>query len=507
MTLSIPLTLVMATCAASSESDAPAHPDRTLGDRCTASGEQLRALVDAFLSEPVTPARTQQFEHDVQDALRALGRHVVHDTYNHVEPAAIADQPRHAQFERERYTRVGAKTPQNVWTVFGQIVVRRAGYRPSRAGEPMIFPLAHRLGLVHGASPALAARACQLLAEAGAHQQRVLDRLRTDHGVGWGVKKLRQVSQAVSDEMAEYRHDAQVDQLLAWLAAAWASTGRHKPVVCAGRDGITLRLRLTRGSLYEVASTGTISVYDRRGTRLGTVYLAYTPESGQPTMSGALTAVIRDVLTRWEAPLPRLCYVTDAGDNETGYYDHVLQGMTHPRTGAALEWVRVVDYYHASERVWTLANVLFGTDRRAVGWAKKMLTWLLRAGGVNRVLHSAAAFRVARTLTRAQKMEYDRAYAYLRNRMGHMEYAKYRRVGVPLGSGVTEAACKTVFTQRLKLSGMRWTKEGAQTILNLRVILLSGIWEVVYGRVLAARPQPIMGGHVAAEPNELEIAA
>ncbi|OWK40859.1 hypothetical protein FRUB_04751 [Fimbriiglobus ruber] len=316
------------------------------------------------------------------------------------------------------------------------------------------------------------------------------------------------MSQVVSDEMAEYRHDAQVDQLLAWLAAAGASTGRHKPVACVGRDGITLRLRMTRGSLYEVASTGTVSVYDRRGIRLGTVYPAYAPASGQSAMSQALTAVIRDVLTRWEGPLPRWCDVTDAGDNETGYDDHVLRGMTHPRTGAALAWVRVVDYYHASERVWALANVVFGNASRAVRWAKTMRKWFLRpGGGVNRVRHSATAFRVARTLTRVQKKEYDRAYAYLRNRMGHLDDARYRRVGVPLGSGVTGAACKTVFTQRLKLSGMRWTKEGTQTIPNLRVILLSGIWGAVYGRVLAARPQPIMGGYRASEPDEIGIAA
>ena len=61
-----------------------------------------------------------------------------------------------------------------------------------------------------------------------------------------------------------------------------------------------------------------------------------------------------------------------------------------------------------------------------------------------------------------------------------------RRLGIPLGSGVTEAACKTVYTQRLKLSGMRWQKAGAQTILTLRVILLSGVWEQVYEQTLEA---------------------
>ena len=67
-----------------------------------------------------------------------------------------------------------------------------------------------------------------------------------------------------------------------------------------------------------------------------------------------------------------------------------------------------------------------------------------------------------------------------------MRYEEYRRLGMPIGSGVTEAACKTVFTQRLKLSGMRWKKAGAQTILTLRVILLSGVWEQVYQRILEA---------------------
>jgi hypothetical protein len=67
-----------------------------------------------------------------------------------------------------------------------------------------------------------------------------------------------------------------------------------------------------------------------------------------------------------------------------------------------------------------------------------------------------------------------------------MQYAAFRTQGLPIGSGITEAACKTVFTQRLKLSGMRWSLPGAQTILNLRVVLLSGLWEGVYQATVEA---------------------
>jgi pyruvate dehydrogenase E1 component len=82
-------------------------------------------------------------------------------------------------------------------------------------------------------------------------------------------------------------------------------------------------------------------------------------------------------------------------------------------------------------------------------------------------------------MTNARRKEFDKAYNYLRARTKHMQYAAYRHQGLPIGSGVTEAACKTVFTQRFKLSGMRWSLDGAQTILNLRVIILSGLWVIV----------------------------
>ena len=75
--------------------------------------------------------------------------------------------------------------------------------------------------------------------------------------------------------------------------------------------------------------------------------------------------------------------------------------------------------------------------------------------------------------------DYQRAYDYMRKRMGHMRYDEYRRVGLPIGSGVTGAAFKTVYTQRLKLSGMRWKRAGARTILTLRVILLRAEFEAV----------------------------
>jgi hypothetical protein len=59
-------------------------------------------------------------------------------------------------------------------------------------------------------------------------------------------------------------------------------------------------------------------------------------------------------------------------------------------------------------------------------------------------------------------------------------------VGLPIGSGVTEAACKTIVNYRFKQSGMRWHYVTGQHILDLRVLLKSGVWRRVYCAALSS---------------------
>jgi hypothetical protein len=449
--------------------------------------DRIRALVDGLRRGPVSPTVVAQFERDLLLVVRELARVATQWTYNQLEPAAAPAAPSQVDFEGSSYRRLGKKTPQQVSTLFGTITLRRLGYRaPASDGEPVLFPLCRELGLVQGATPALVERVARYQAESGATQQQTLERLRREHGLSWGVKRLRQVTAFVAAAMEEHRAEAQAEQVLRWLEQAQASRGRHRPVLSVGRDGITLGMRIKRFSIYEVASTGTLTVYDRRGRRLGTVYLAHTPEPGQVTLSAQLTHLLQEILRRWQGPLPRLSYVTDAGDNETTYYQKVLRRLRHPRTGERLDWFWVVDYYHASERLWTMAEALFGKGQKSWAWGRKMQKLLLKPGGVGRVLHSAAALRSRLQPIGKRLADFRRAYKYLQARRQHLRYADYRRMGLPIGSGVTEAACKTVFTQRLKLSGMRWKKEGALTILKLRVLLLSGVWYEVYERTLRA---------------------
>jgi hypothetical protein len=123
------------------------------------------------------------------------------------------------------------------------------------------------------------------------------------------------------------------------------------------------------------------------------------------------------------------------------------------------------------------------------------------------VLHSAALRRRRIIVSAAKRKQYRAAYAYLRKRMRWLDYSGYRRDHLPIGCGVTEAACKTVFTQRMKQSGMTWKGESGQWIVDLRVIHLSGVWSEVYQSYLASKDRPEIGTQGTTSKGEAAKAA
>jgi hypothetical protein len=445
-------------------------------------------LIVNFRAAEPTPSACYQFETELHDTLRELGRALVEWTYNHLEPDDRHLMPDHIRFDGDWYRRRDKTPNRAVATRFGTITLWRYLYQPIDGVERSIFPLEIRLGLAAGrATPALAERAAR--AAADSTQSAVLADLKRDQGVAWSAATLRAVIATTWEGMAPHLHAAQVARVLAWLKQADASRGSRKPVLAAGRDGVFVPIR--GDDSYREAATATVSVYDRGGRRLGTVYLGRMPEPGQAALSGQLTRLITDVLAGWPGPLPRLAYVTDAGHHPSEYYARVLKPMRHPpRPAERLEWEWVLDYYHASEYVHKLSQALFRDPRRAQAWARKMCRWLKsKPRATYRILHSAAAIR-SRRVVPGQSKAYRGAYGYLRDHIEHLDYVRYRRDHLPIGSGVTEAACKTVFSQRLKRSGMAWSTEGGQRIVDLRVIHLSGVWSEVHHPYLQSKRLP-----------------
>jgi hypothetical protein len=315
--------------------------------------QQIVQLLLDFRNQPVTPAATRDFERRLQELLRLVGLDLTAWTFNHLEDGPLPDRLGH---DGERYRR-RQPTPHTVATLFGPVTLVRCLYEDLEPGNPCLFPLEKRLGVVAGAAtPALAERACWWLAQ---HPQRsTLDLLKRDHGVTWSAETLRLVSGAFAAGFAAHQRDAQVEAVRAWLQKAASSRGRHRPSLVVGRDGIPLPMRGKEP--YKEGSTATLTVYDRRGRRLGTVYLGRMPQPGQEALSEQLTALIREVLRQWDGPLPRLAYVTDDGHHPATYYRRVLSRLRHPRTGARLPWQRVVDFYPAARYIQQLAEALFG---------------------------------------------------------------------------------------------------------------------------------------------------
>jgi hypothetical protein len=453
--------------------------------------DELKKRVDEalqrFRGEAVTPQRFLALENALRGAADDACRQVLEREANRLEADDRNAVPSKVRYHQETY-RINKKTPAGIATRFGTITLRSFYYLNETDGEPGLHPLWVRLGIGAGsATPALLERVARMSVD---HTQaEVRAWLRREHAVVWSNQRLRAALAGFRQALLPLVANLQKARLLTWLTQAEQSRGRHRPVVAAGRDGIMVPMR--QGGYHE-SSTATVSVYDRRRRRLGTIYLGQMPEAKQVTLSCTLTALLTATLTAWQGPVPRLAYITDKGSAPDDYYRRVLKKMKHPRDGKTLTWEWVVDFYHVCSYLGKMADALFGPETLAgAQWFANMRHWLRdRPQGAAQVLRSATQRLDRRKMTKAQQAEFWKAYRYVRRHRRLMDYQGYRRRGLPIGSGVTEAACKTVFTQRFKRSGMRWHGESGQVILDLRLIHLSGIWEEAFAADLAARELP-----------------
>jgi len=147
----------------------------------------------------------------------------------------------------------------------------------------------------------------------------------------------------------------------------------------------------------------------------------------------------------------------------------------------------VIDFWHAAEYLSDAANVLFACD----SGAKK--PWLNAA--CHRLKHEPGAARqLIRDLKRmaaekgvsADQEDVAAAVTYFTNqsKAGRMDYPPLVAVKVPIGSGVTEAACKVLVKQRLCGSGMKWKEPGAAAVLSLRCLSYTADrWSQFWARI------------------------
>jgi hypothetical protein len=148
-------------------------------------------------------------------------------------------------------------------------------------------------------------------------------------------------------------------------------------------------------------------------------------------------------------------------------------GLEHrrPAFGGAIQ---IVDVWHAREHIWDWASKLFpGDAKMRQRWAKKLIQKLNR-GRTASIASELRAFPTRQPeLRHALRIEAD----YFERNSHRMRYPQFRKQGLFIGSGVIEAACKSLIGSRLKRSGMFWTVRGANAIIALRCVHLSRKFE------------------------------
>jgi hypothetical protein len=132
--------------------------------------------------------------------------------------------------------------------------------------------------------------------------------------------------------------------------------------------------------------------------------------------------------------------------------------------------LRILDFYHASQRVWSVAAARWGEGAwQAKAWAEAKVA-LLKGGRVQEVVAAMRRLKPGRAEAEAVRGE---AVRYLAARAGQMAYDRYQAEGLPIGSGAVESSCKLVVSARCKQAGMRWSEAGVDAMLQLRVWILN----------------------------------
>jgi hypothetical protein len=342
-------------------------------------------------------------------------------------------------------------------TPYGVAPVERYVYQSSRGGKTYC-PLDRNARIVISSTPKFAKMVSHKYAEFGS--ARVIKDLAENHGRSVARCFVQDVTDAVSAVALAKEED-------------WEYTlpepEEPTATITIGIDGTCLLM--CEGGWRETM-VGTIGFYDAEGERQQTIYLGATPEYGKATF---LDRMEREI-ARVKASHPGASYVGLA-DGAKGNWEFLGQHTE----------AQVIDFWHAAEYLSDAAKVLFARNPEA----KK--PWLNAA--CHRLKHEPGA---ARQLIRDMKRlaaekgvpldhpDVEAAVTYFGNqsKAGRMDYPPLVASKIPIGSGVTEAACKVLVKQRLCGSGMKWKEPGAAAVLSVRCLTYTTErWGQFWGKI------------------------
>jgi hypothetical protein len=231
--------------------------------------------------------------------------------------------------------------------------------------------------------------------------------------------------------------------------------------------------RLAKGPAgYSEASCGTLTLYDRDGEPLQTLRLGRMPEKHKATLKEQLAAELDAILA--QRPDLRVITLADGARDNWAFLAELPGGRSE---------AQIVDFFHAAEHLHGAMAAAHGEASAKCGAEFQKHRHILRhdSDGVDKVIRHLRYLRDQNP----RRKKIAAALKYFRHHRHRMRYASFARRNMPIGSGIVEAACKTLVTQRLKRSGMRWRHAGGQAILTLRAFEQSGRFDRAW-QMLAA---------------------
>ena len=386
-------------------------------------------------------------EEAIQDALNEVGLLATEEKLKRFDTDGSP-----IQLGSARMTSKGRFT-QEYETPYGTVPVPRHVYQTSEGGKTFC-PLEENARMILNATPKFAKMVSYKYAETGADA--VVDDLRECHH----RKISNRYVKSLGDTVGVYA----VAKEEAWNYAL-PKFERPCASIAIGVDGTCM---LLQEDGWRVAMAGTIAFYDAQGERLHTIYAGATPEYGKEKFH----ARFRREVDRVKEAYPDVPYI-GLGDGASDNWTY-LKPLTDYQT---------LDFYHASEYVGKAAVVMFkGAKKEAErgAWLEDQLHQLKhKQGAASRLLSLLEEFVSTTPLKNAEDAKTMLAtITYLENQKGRMKYSYSVARNWPIGSGVTEAACKTLIKHRLCKSGSRWKNDGALSVLSIRGLRLTpGRWQ------------------------------
>ena len=351
-----------------------------------------------------------------------------------------------------------AKDHKAYQTPYGVAHVRRHVYQDSSGGKVYV-PLESTARILHGATPKFAKMLSHKYASMSA--QEVLDDLSMNHGRAVSKKYLQRVSESVFSIVQSKRDD--------W-AYELPCFDKSIEVVSISLDGAMLP---TCETGWRESMVGTISLYDKEGERKHSIYIGEAPEYGKNSFMQRLEKEILKI----KRIFPNCLYVGIADGAKNNW--PILEKHTDQQ---------LLDFYHVTEY---LTKVSYAAHPEKTGKPARMI-WLkerchqlkhVREAAKN-MLEEFKKFERKKKLTREIRENLTATITYFRNHISLMNYAEHVEKELPIGSGVTEAACKTLIKQRFCRSGMRWKEQGIKVVLGLReLVQTTGRWQQFWGKI------------------------